>query len=305
VSHPRYYIGGANIAGILGVSPFRTPLDEYHTIIGDAPDLDEQTKLFFKRRKALEPFAAAVLEERGFAVIDQNRRIEHEQFPYFKAELDAEVLTRTGDILANSEFKSVHPMASKEWGFDGDPEGAPTYVTAQAQWGLGLSERHYGFIVAVIGFDEHRVYPIEAAADVIGKMQERAHQFWAEHILRKSPPPPSTVDDILRWIEPDPTKVLEASDVDLVHVVDEYLIAREKSAAADKHHDALKARIQMAMADATTLTVHGKPVITWKKAKDGSKTDWESVAASAGAVDPEVIKRHSKTVAGVRRFLTK
>ena len=28
------YCGGANIAGILGISPFRTPLDEYLLISG-------------------------------------------------------------------------------------------------------------------------------------------------------------------------------------------------------------------------------------------------------------------------------
>lgn len=301
---PRAYIGGGNIAGVIGVSPFRTPLDEYHVILGDSPEIDQETERFFRRRKALEPFAATVLQDRGFTIYRQNHRHQDEGIPFFRAELDAEVVGGDAWPIDNAEFKSVHPMAAKEWGHDGDPDGAPTYVTAQAQWGLGLTGRARGFVVAVIGFDDSRVYPIPAAPDVIGYMREKAVKFWENHVLRKDPPAPTTVEDVLRWIEPDPSKVLEASDTDLAHDVAAFIEARTVSKESEAKVDVLKARIQLAMSDATTLTLRGKPVITWKKASDGAKTDWKALAAEFGPGKSQ-IDRHTATVPGSRRFLVK
>lgn len=300
-TNSRYYIGGGNIAGIIGVSPFRTPLDEYHTIIGDSPELSAANEAFFKRRKALEPFVAAVLSERGYHVLDQNRRLQDRDYPFMKAELDAETILGA-NFLRNAEFKSVNPFAAGTWGEDGDPEGAPTYVTAQAQWGLGVSDRTNCDIVAAIGFDDSRLYPIVAAKDVIDRMRFLAVDFWEQYVLARRPPAPRNVEDILNWVTPDPNKTIEATDLDgLAETVAEFVAARKNVKDSEAELEKLKTRIQLVMADATALTLRGKPAVTWKRNKDSEVTDWRGLALALSP-DTNDIKRFTSPKTGNRVF---
>jgi len=258
VMHERYYIGGGNIAGILGVSPFKTPLDEYHTIIGDAPEFAAETLKFFKRRKALEPYAAAMLEERGLTVIRQNERYTDPVYPFLRAEIDAET---EGD--ENAEFKSVHPMAAKLWGMDGSPD-LPTYVTAQAQHGLAVTGRKLCRAVAVIGFDDSRVYEIDSSPDLVLAIRAKAVKFWEDHVLPNVPPAPSTAEDVERWITPDKSQIVVAEDsADLKADVGELLMAYRHSKQAEEQFEALKDRVKLSLGAATTLFMGGKKVITW------------------------------------------
>lgn len=312
MSHDRYYLGGGNVAGVIGVSPFRTPLDEYHTIIGDAPEINAETERFFRRRKSLEPFAAEVLRQRGFVVVKQNERYTDSEFPFFKAELDAETVWAGGQ--ANAEFKSVHPMAAAQWGHDGDPEGAPAYVTAQAQWGMGIKrdeQCEFCNIVAAIGFDDSRVFPLIAAADVIGYLRQRARMFWEEHVLKRVPPEPTTVGDILAWIAPDPRKIIEATDyVGLAHHVSAFLEARDHCKHAESALETAKAKVQMMMQEATTLTLEGRPALTWKPNKESLVTDYRALSETSlerlSRFDPEAPKvlmaHHTHPKPGARVF---
>ena len=97
LSPTRGYIGGGNIAGILGLSPFKTPLDEYLTITGDEQEISAAKRKFFDRRKALEPFACQCFETAtGLEIHDTNHRYDDAEFPWAKAEIDAECSREIG-----------------------------------------------------------------------------------------------------------------------------------------------------------------------------------------------------------------
>jgi putative phage-type endonuclease len=281
-SATRYYIGGGNIAAILGISPFSTKLDAYHGIIGESPELDRDTERFFARRKALEPYVAHMLGERDIAVEAANERYTDPHYPFLRSEIDAENTGADGE-RENNELKTVHPLAAHLWALEGyDQGGAPDYVTAQLQWGLGITGRKRGRIVAAIGFDSTRHYPELRDDDVIGWMRSTAIQFWEGNVLKRIAPPPSSVADILTWVKEDPNKVIEATDIaDLAKTVDDYLLARESTKEAERYTEQLKTKIQMAMVDATVLTVEGKTVLTWKRNRDSQEVDHTTMAADA------------------------
>lgn len=296
-AHERYYIGGGNIAGILGVSPFKSPLDEYHTIIGDAPGHSEETLNFFRRRKALEPFAAAMLMERGLQVVRQNERYTDSVYPFLKAEIDAETVPpRPAEVDENAEFKSVHPLAAKDWGFDGS-EMLPTYVTAQAQHGLLITNRKVCRVVAVIGFDDARVYPITSEPEVALAIRARAVKFWEEHILPQIPPAFTTALDVERYATPDPSKIVVAEDsADLKATTIELLQAYRAHKDAEGQFDALKDSIKLALGEATTLFLGGKKVITWNP-QSAQRIDVTALRAE----EPATAERFTKS-APVRVF---
>ena len=77
LSPTRGYIGGGNIAGILGLSPFKSPLDEYLTITGDEAEISDAQREFFDDRRDLEPWAAKKFTRAtGLQVIRSNVRYD-------------------------------------------------------------------------------------------------------------------------------------------------------------------------------------------------------------------------------------
>ena len=94
IPHSRIgYVGGGNVAGVLGISPFRTPLDEYLLISGEREDVVTPEKAeFFEDRRDLEPWAAKKFTRKtGLAIVRTNHRFDDASFPWAKAEVDFEV----------------------------------------------------------------------------------------------------------------------------------------------------------------------------------------------------------------------
>lgn len=260
LSPDRGYIGGGNIAGILGLSPFKSPLDEFLTITGQAMPTTPEKEAFFKRRKALEPFAAEAFElATGVKIVRRNERYGHDAFDFLKAEIDFE----TSDDCTG-ETKTVNTWAAKHWGESGGDD-CPTYVTAQAMWGLGLDplKRKRAYVHAVIGLDEDRIYLVERDDETIRAMQNRAVIFWNDHVLPMVPPDPVNLDDVLRLFPTDRGSVIEADDDIQVLMSD----LKQKDAdlkALEDVVDALKDRARIFMGPNAVLSMGGTPLATWK-----------------------------------------
>lgn len=259
------YIGGGNIAGILGISPFRTPLDEYLLISGEREEvITERQAEFFEDRRDLEPWAAKKFTRRvGLAVVRANERYTDAALPWARAEIDFEV-----EDGGNGETKTVHPNAVRDWGDPDDGDEPPMYVTAQAMWGMGVHPTTHCYVQALIGFDDYRLYRIERHDPTIAEIRRRVAEFWRWHVEMRRPPQPSNADDVAKLYERDSGRAVEAdqsicSDMESLHTIRQQLRAQEAA------RDVIQYRIKAFMRDATTLLVAGQPVITWKSRADG------------------------------------
>lgn len=265
LSATRGYIGGGNIAGILGLSPFRTPLDEYLLIVNELQDeLTPEKAEFFEDRRDLEPWAAKkFIRKTGLKIVRVNERYTDAEYPWAKAELDGEV-----EDGASLETKTVHPNAVGGWGKPEEGDEPPLYVTAQAMWGLGITGRSHCYVQALIGFDDYRVFRVDRDDELIAEIRKQAHRFWKYHVEPRRPPPPTNVEDLLRLYSRDTGRAVEAS-ADIRDSLEELCNERQ----ALKLHEARKLTHEYAikafMRDATTLLVNGQPVLTWKARNDG------------------------------------
>lgn len=253
-THGRYYIGGGNIAGILGVSPYKSPLDEYLVITQPEQALDPSREAFFKRRKALEPFAADVFEqETGLQIVARNLRYDDGEHAFLRAEIDFE--TSDG---CNGETKTVHPLAAKDWGEPGTDD-IPVYVAAQAMHGLMVTGRRAAWVHALVGLDDDRIYRIERDEDAIAAIRAHGVSFWHDHVLPLSPPPATTIDDVWRLYPRDSGRSVEADAAALAD-----LERLHELTPLAKEIDAIKDRLRLYMRDATVLARDGRPLATWK-----------------------------------------
>lgn len=259
LSATRGYIGGGNVAGILGVSPYKSPLDEFLVITGQADPEDESRAAFFKRRKALEPFCAEVFEqETGLSIVARNQRYDDASLPYVKAEIDFEVSDG-----CNGETKTVHPLAAKDWGDPGTDE-IPVYVTAQAMHGLMVKPSAKAtWVHALIGLDDDRIYRIERDEETIAAMRAREIAFWDDYIVPRLTPEPTTKEDLQRLFAVDRGSSIEAS-AELLTVVNRLRDLKASIKPMEQEFEDLKLQVQLAMRDAATVTFEGKPLLTWK-----------------------------------------
>lgn len=302
------YIGGSDIAAILGVSPWKTPLQLYYEKIGEAAEeLDAERLLFFKRRKRMEPVVAEILrDDKGYDLVRLSTDGEPNRYRdpngIFAAEIDFEwrmndYARRDFPVLAdipngtllNGEIKTVHPLAARDFGEDGSDE-IPVYYTSQKLWGLGiLPERPAGLLVAMIGFDDIRCYPILRDDETIQWMRDEALRFRNEHIIPRIPPPPTTLDDAKRLFARFNGRPVELDD-DAFDALQRIANARSMAKAAKDAKDEAEKDLALAIArawmldegpdstaDNAVLRRDGQDVGTWKLTR-GSFLDQKRLA---------------------------
>ena len=265
----RNYIGGGTIAAVLGLSPWHSPLDAYLDLVEGELEISAEKRQFFDDRRDLEPWACAKFQRYAGLVISRtNKRYDDVEFPWAKAEIDAEVYESA--YAENLEIKTVNPSSAWLWPEEDSGEEPPAYVTAQAMWGLGITGRDRCHVFALIGFDEARVYTIERDEALILDIRERARAFWDNHVAKRRPPAPTTLDDLKRLYPRDTGSSIEATPAVIAALESRAQHQQvEKRAINAKLLDefAIKAH----MGAATTLTVRGKPVASWKQRSDGTR----------------------------------
>ncbi|MFK2876939.1 YqaJ viral recombinase family protein [Rhodanobacter hydrolyticus] len=259
------YVGGANVAGILGISPFRTPLDEYLLITGEREEIITTEKAeFFEDRRDLEPWAAKKFVRRsGLAIVRTNERYTDAVLPWARAEIDFEV-----EDGGNGETKTVHPNAVRDWGDPDAGDEPPMYVTAQAMWGMGVHPATHCYVQALVGFDDYRLYRIERHEPTIHEIRQRVADFWRWHVEMRRAPQPINHADVVALYNRDSGRAVEA-DQNTRSALENLATVRRRLAWDENQRNLAEFVIKAFMRDATTLLVDGKPALTWKARADG------------------------------------
>lgn len=190
------FIGGSDIAKILGIDPWRNATDLWLDKI--TPPVAEGEREIAKqltRGKRLEPYVIDMArQEFSMPIAAVNQRYIDPAVPFFACEIDAEAhwITMDGEtpilpVIENVEIKTVHPFKAKEWG-DLESDQLPLHYLAQVQWGLGITGRRRCHVFALIG-DDLRPYVVERDEPTIEAMRRRAEHFWNTFVIPKVQPP--------------------------------------------------------------------------------------------------------------------
>jgi putative phage-type endonuclease len=308
------FIGGSDVAAILGVSPWKSPFRLYQEKTGAyVEEITLAKQRIFDRGHRWEPVVVEMLidelQDRGHDVqiIARNARYLDRDFPYLACELDLEL--RIDGEEHNAEIKTVHPFAAKDWG-EQDTDEIPIYYAAQVMHGLMVKPRRRSIVAALIGVDDLRVHQIERDEETIAAIRAKEVEFW-RRVQERDAPPPETSDDV-KWLYAKDCGIVMEADDDLQAQVTHLAGLKAEAKRIESAAEAAATRIKCAMGHASTLIYQGRKIASWKSNKESTKTDWqqafEILQKSVGANADEIvcaIRKSTKTVAGARPLLIK
>ncbi|EFR7529260.1 endonuclease [Salmonella enterica] len=248
------YLGGSDVAGILGISPWRTPLEVYLDKVQPRikPVAPSKQKVF-TRGQRMEPYVIDLLsEETGLEIIHRGNRYIHRDYGFIAAEIDAEAAS--GE---NIEIKTVSPFKAKEWG-EVQTDAIPVHYTAQAMHGLMVTGKQVCVFGVLIGGDDFRIYRVERDEETIQAILEKEIAFW-DRVINLNPPEATTVSDISLMFEKD----IEA-DGKALALFNELRDMKSRYKSLGEEIAVSEEKLKLYMQEHSILTLDGKTICTWK-----------------------------------------
>lgn len=181
-------VGASEVSGILGQSPFRTPVGVWMEKVGLGGYGAETDAM--RNGTALEGGILAVAAETRGQRMTRNRvTFKHASWPDVPLFATPDGFTRRRDAVV--EVKLV----GHRWGDWRD--GPPTYVQTQVQSQMAVFPRaSHAVVVALIGSDV-RTFEIEADRVMAEAITSDVRSWWEAYVRTEIAPPAETDDD--RW----------------------------------------------------------------------------------------------------------
>ena len=184
------YIGGSDIAAIMGLSRWKTPLKLWceKTLKIPAPDLSNNEAVEMGTR--LEDFVAKLWAEKtNNSVRRAPKMYFHPDYPYMAAHVDR-LVTGTDELL---ECKTASLFKQDEWKGEQGLSNIPQEYILQVMWYLGITGRKIGHIAVLIGGQKFQYSRIEFDQELFDQMVEAAKDFWEK--VQNDIPPAIMADD--------------------------------------------------------------------------------------------------------------
>lgn len=292
----RTGVGGSDVAAILGLSKWRTPLEVYQDKRGEsAPTPDNEA---MKWGRYLEPAVRqAYADATGREVRVPQTMLRHPLYEHMVANLDG---VADGADGTPRIFEAKTARSADGWGEPG---------TDQVPMAYGLQVQHYmevtGVLVAdvavLIAGSDFRVYEVPADRELQDMLIDAEAEFW-ERVKRGDPPEPVSYADVqARWGRASRADLVMADD-DVRAAVLQLHALRAQRAQHEYQEEALRAIVMKAMGECDTLVDStGATLCTWKAAKPAQRFD----AAAFKTSHPDLHAQFTKAGESSRRFLLK
>lgn len=292
----RTGIGGSDVAAILGLSKWSTPLQVYQQKRGELGEQPENDAMRWGRY--LEPVVRqAYADETGNEVRVLPTMIRHPAHDFMVANLDGFVAP---EHAPRRVFEAKTARSAEGWGEPGTDQIPQPYLL-QVQHYLAVT----GFIVAdvavLIGGSDFRLYEVPEDRELQEMLVDAEHEFW-RRVQRGDPPEPvTTADAIARWGRSSIADRVMADDTAL-QALQTLRAARESIQAAEQLEEAAKVILMRALGERDTLVDStGRALCTWKVSAPPMRFD----AAALKAAHPELHAQFLKPGEPSRRFLLK
>jgi putative phage-type endonuclease len=303
-------IGGSDASAVLGLNPWRTPMEVWTEKTKGREDFDNEAMLW---GRTLEDVVAREFARRNNVAVSQTNMVfYHDKYP-LSASLDRFVHAPDKKPYYKGEIKTEELLEVKTarsgqgWG-DSGTDVIPVYYLPQCYQYLGITGCKRIHVAVLIGGSDYRQYVIERDDDLIDQMFSKLNNWWEQFVIKECPPPPRTEEDVKAlYPKGDGSKVVAPAEIE--KMVRKESVIKEQIKKLEDEDKALKKSILESMGEATELVApNGDLLATWRSTKDRESTNWKALAEDCLKTKsnaPEIIKNFTEMKAGYRTFLNK
>lgn len=271
----RNWIGGSDVAAILGVSPWKKPIDVFIEKKGllDGEEVNANRRFLMDLGTALEPVIAGLYERQTDKKLILPSPVQwlHKKFPLLGATPDRFREAENYGVELKSESRF-----SDKFGEPGTDE-IPAHYLLQVAHYMSVLDYDVWDVALLHAGTTFSVYTVKRDKELEEAVTEQVLAWWERHIERDVPP---TVDGSEGWSKylkkkfPVNTGDMITADGDTEKLVDLLRLARLARDKYDAHSTEIENRLKFQIAEHEGITGNfGK--ITWRKTKDSAKVDWE------------------------------
>lgn len=184
-------IGGSDIAGVCGLSTYKSPLSIYLDKKDLMPETEEEN-IAMELGLELEPFLSKkfvkwIKKNEGLDIElkEMPSILQDDKVDYFLVNLDRWFEhPQKGKCVV--ELKTATEFKRDQW----KDEQIPDEYFLQVQWQLMITGWEYCYLAFLIGNRKFDVKVIERNEKIIKSLKEKGMEFWEKFILKETPPAP-------------------------------------------------------------------------------------------------------------------
>jgi len=287
----RTGIGGSDSAAVLGLSPYKSPVDVWLDKTGQSDETPDNTAMQWGR--LLEATIRQNYAETTGRIVDVPREIlRAKTVPHILANVDG--LTNDGRVL---EVKTAR--SDKEWGEAGTDQ-IPRHYLLQVQHYMLVTERPVADVAVLIGGQDYRVYTVNADAELHRLMAAHYAAFWRK-VEERTPPEPVSYADVQAIYGRTSRNVSVEATPEIAEALSKLRDRRIIHHSYEEEIEHLQAIIMKHMGEADTLTIGGREVVTWRTSKPPITLDKKKLREE----HPDIYAAFTRLGNPSRRFLIK
>jgi putative phage-type endonuclease len=260
----RHGIGASDAASVLGIDPWRTPLELWLEKVGLAQKQDDRFGTPMYWGNLLESAVADAYQDlMGVKVRKSLITLKHRQHDFIICHLDRKIEGQRKILECKTSF------SREKWGEPGTDE-VPFNYLIQVQHQMAVTGYDEADIAVLISGNEFRYYTIQRDEDIIRRIVEAENEFWYEHVLSDLPPEPSCRKDAQLLYAGNNELVIDA-DYEVADAVEQLSQLKSQSKENERNQEKLEDKITLFMKEATSLQYFGKEIVSWKADKNGKR----------------------------------
>jgi putative phage-type endonuclease len=302
-------IGGSDVAALLGLSPFKSPVQLWAEKTGH-PSVVAAQGMHLRLGQHLEPFVAAEYERAtGLVAQVHQEPIFHKEHPFLFAHVDRLVqsdpnsnhwvdgITQADTVL---ECKTASAFNKDEWG-EALADQVPTHYMLQCAWYMALTQCTKADVAVLIGNQDFRIFRIHRNFDLERALLVNAQRFWEECVLKGVPPTPKSPSDASIIYPSSKEGVRIEASAEVARSVERLKGLQQQMKELDQEMEHLKSLVMSYLGESEELAVGERVLATWKSTKPVKRLDTQALKAA----HPDIAKAFSVEGAPSRRFVVK
>ena len=289
LEHRRKGIGGSDITVLMGVNPWKSPMDVWLEKTEEFDTEDEDNEVMYWGRVLEDIVAREFTERTGKKVRKKNSILRHPGHYFLMANVDRLVIGEKTGL----ECKTTNA-------FYQDNGQCPELYYAQAQHYMTVTGYEKWYVAVLAGGQRFYIYEVLRDTAYIDEIIKAAQYFW--HLVEKGKPPEFDGSEassrIVARMYPRATEEeaeLPADAFTLVHLYDE---AAEEEKAAKTRKDEAANKLKAMLGEAEKGFVYDRKV-SWTNV-EGTRLDTKKLKEN----EPEIYEKYTKT-SNYRRFQVK